>query len=258
MRERRFTLRLEGVVSPELYHLITGETMHPGTPRDVDLADWLNSAAFHPADTPRKQLGHEAARQLVALLGAHLHQLIPPSREKSVIFSHLEQVRHYANQALAVHQGPPEVLHEDALRFLVEDTQRIAAEIGAELAADARINEYKAGQLAEAAEKAFTQVKYSTGEEPEMVRSLSVRYMPEYGDPFVDITVQEHHENENVSRRAAIQVDDPEVLEELAAAFLAAANRLRADGATIVRTPIADPEPEPLDVPLQRSELGPE
>jgi hypothetical protein len=119
------------------------ETMHPGKPRDVDLAEWLNAAAFHPADTQLKQLGHEAARRLIGELGQTLWQLLPPSREKSIVFTHLEQARHYANQALAVHGGPGEHVTVADIESIFARTERV------ELPADPRVDieAYKASQL---------------------------------------------------------------------------------------------------------------
>lgn len=211
---------------------------HPGTPRDVNLAEWLNAAGFHPADTEAKQMGHEAARVLVGLLGKHLHRLVPAGREKSVVFSHLEQARHYANQALAVHGGPPAHVDVDDLRELLMDTKRIAEEIGATVPEDLRIEQYKTGQLAPTdsatPEKPFEGFRYSTGEEPAMVRTLDVRYQRYPGriaDAQVAIGVTEHDEGENRREMARLYVDDPDVLEEFAAGLLAAANRLRRDRA---------------------------
>jgi len=75
-------------------------------PRDVDLAEWLDGVGFKPADTEPKQLGHEAARNLVAQLGAVLHWLLPAGRDKSLTFTHLEEVLLRANRALALGGGP--------------------------------------------------------------------------------------------------------------------------------------------------------
>jgi hypothetical protein len=116
---------------------------HPGAPRDVDLSDWLNAAAFHPADTALKQLGHEALRRLIAELGVTLHQLLPASREKSLAFTQLELVRLYANMALAVHGGPNE-------HVTILDLQRLLGHVQVDMPSDPRIEEYKAAQRGEA------------------------------------------------------------------------------------------------------------
>lgn len=248
---------------------------HPGTPRDVNLAEWLNSAAYHPADTELKQLGHEAARKLIGELGMLLHQLLPASREKSVVFTNLEQVRHYANQALAVHGGPGE-------HVTAADVRRILDGLAVEMPSDPRVMppllaEGEAGDRRTALEdrayallrqelgrdyeitaagyrraakavvtalaptarggvalpadrpplQPFTQFKYSTGEEPGMVRSILVKFQAHWEDPAVVLSVLEHDEGENHSATAAIDVDDPDVLDEIAAGITAAANRLR-------------------------------
>jgi hypothetical protein len=120
---------------------IEGEmTMHPGAPRDVNLDEWLDGIGFKPADTERKQLGHEAARQTIAEVGRLLHGLLPAGRVKSLVFTDLERVLHRANQALAVGGGPHEWIDDDTLR-------RLAAH--GPLVADPRVEEYKAGQRGE-------------------------------------------------------------------------------------------------------------
>jgi hypothetical protein len=115
---------------------------HPGAPRDVDLAAWLNAAGFHPADTTLKQLGHQAARTIIGELGTILWQILPPSREKSLVFTALEQARWAANQALAVHGGPGEHVTEDNLRDLI-------ASLAVDMPTDPRIREYEAQQRGE-------------------------------------------------------------------------------------------------------------
>lgn len=115
---------------------------HPGAARDVDLAAWLNAAGFHPADTTLKQLGHQAARTVIGELGTILWQILPPSHEKSLVFTALEQARWAANQALAVHGGPGEHVTEDNLRELL-------ASLAVDMPADPRIREYEAQQRGE-------------------------------------------------------------------------------------------------------------
>lgn len=79
---------------------------HPGTPRDVDLESWLDGIGFKPADTVAKQVGHQVAREYVANVGAVLHEVLPPGRDKSLVFSLLEDVLMRANRALALGGGP--------------------------------------------------------------------------------------------------------------------------------------------------------
>jgi hypothetical protein len=79
---------------------------HPGTPRDVDLEDWLDGIGFHPANTKAKQVGHQAAREYVANMGAILHEVLPPGRDKTIVFKLLEDVLMRASRALAIGGGP--------------------------------------------------------------------------------------------------------------------------------------------------------
>ena len=216
---------------------------HPGQPRDIDLKEWADGVGFHPANTPLKQAGHEAARNLVMLLATHLHQLLPPGRDKSIVFTGLEEVLMRANRALALGGGPragvelePSPGH-DGLSALLSDTKEILAQLNADVPEDPRIADYKADQLASqrlpfpeqaadpAPEQPFTQLHYSTGEEPNLVRSIDVLY--DEGPQEVRIEVREHHESENVLRFAAMPIDDPEILEEIASGLLSGANRLR-------------------------------
>jgi hypothetical protein len=112
------------------------------TPRDVDLADWLDGIGFKPANTEAKQLGHEAARQLVGRLGQTLHYLLPPGRDKSLTFTHLEDVLMRANRALALGGGPNEEATLGSIGAIIE-------EMGVLLPEDPRIEQYKAEQRGE-------------------------------------------------------------------------------------------------------------
>lgn len=116
--------------------------MHPGQPRDVDLDQWLDGIAFHPANSARKQLGHEAARQLVADLGRMLHGLLPAGRDKSLAFTALEDVLMRANRALALGDGPRDDLDDSTL-------ERLASH--GPLEEDPRVTAYKAEQRGERA-----------------------------------------------------------------------------------------------------------
>jgi hypothetical protein len=138
---------IEGI-DPELFKIMTGESMT--TPRDVDLNEWLDGIGFHPANTVSKQLGHEAARSLVALLGTHLAELLPPGRDKSLAFTALEDVLMRAERALALGGGPREGVQDEALHEIIEDARAIGVQLGsrlAQLAGDPRIDHYKAEQL---------------------------------------------------------------------------------------------------------------
>jgi hypothetical protein len=118
---------------------------HPGTPRDVNLDEWLDGIGFHPANSELKQLGHEVTRKLVAQLGVQLHYVLPPGRDKSITFTLLEDVLMRANRALAVSGGPdPEKVTEGSLRGILAD-----GTLGdLALPEDPRIEEYKADQRA--------------------------------------------------------------------------------------------------------------
>jgi hypothetical protein len=107
--------------------------------RDVDLTDWLDGIGFKPANTEAKQLGHEAARQLVARLGQTLHYLLPPGRDKSIVFTLLEDVLMRSNKALAVGGGPNQEATLGSLKAIIE-------EAGVALPEDPRIEQYKAEQ----------------------------------------------------------------------------------------------------------------
>jgi hypothetical protein len=109
--------------------------------RDVHLDEWLDGIGFKPANSLRKQLGHEAARQQIAEVGRLLHGLLPPGRDKSLVFTLLEDVLMRANRALAIGDGPNATLETDVL-------QRLAAH--GPLEQDPRVEDYKAEQRGEA------------------------------------------------------------------------------------------------------------
>lgn len=127
-------------VRTDLVRKIIEERIASMVNRDIDLAEWLNGLAFHPANSERKQLGHEAARQQVAWLGELLHGLLPPGRDKSIAFTALEDVLMRANRALAIEGGPNEEMDTDSLRRLAT---------AGPLEADPRVETYKAEQRGE-------------------------------------------------------------------------------------------------------------
>jgi hypothetical protein len=112
-----------------------------GTARDVDLGQWKTGIGFHPDSTVRKQRGHEAARLLVHRFGELLHDLLPPGRDKSLVFTLLEDVLMRSNRALAL-DGPGTVT-DDFLETLVADLAEVVT--GAHV--DPRIDPHKAEQL---------------------------------------------------------------------------------------------------------------
>lgn len=113
---------------------------HPGAPRDVDFDGWLDGIGFKPANTTRKQQGHEAARQIVAETGRLLHGLLPAGRDKSLVFTALEDVLMRANRALALGGGPHDDMDDIALHMLAN---------GGPLEKDPRLISYEAEQRGE-------------------------------------------------------------------------------------------------------------
>jgi hypothetical protein len=161
---------------------------HPGKPRDVDLGDWLSGIGFHPADTTRKQLAHEAARQLVADLGYRFWELLPAGRDKSILYTLLEDVLMRANRALALAKGPKEDLDEATL-------QRYAA--SGPLETDPRVETYKAEQRGETeADTATSGDPYRIDEGVSTVRDMLDLPFP----PAADIV--EQHERDEAAERA--------------------------------------------------------
>lgn len=117
------------------------------TPRDVDVQEWLRGIGFHPADTEVKQMGHELARQLIGEIGVKLAYLLPSGRDKSLVFTALEDALMRANRALAIGKGPHTQVTAGSLRAMLEE-----AKLGdASLPEDDRIEEYKAQQRERAA-----------------------------------------------------------------------------------------------------------
>lgn len=220
---------------------------HPGAPRDVDLEEWLDAVAFHPADTPLKQVGHELARQLIALLGTHLHQLLPPSREKALVFTALERARWAANQALAVHGGPRTGVQLETAQAILDDARRMAERIGAGLPEDPRIDDYKAAQLAETwpaganaavvesveqfldadgsrsitASRASYEASWRpVDDEPGLTHTLTVPPV-EPGAGRLTITSDYHNEGENLRDSVSVEIRDPLVASSFAKVVLA-------------------------------------
>jgi hypothetical protein len=110
--------------------------------RDVDLNEWLDGIGFKPANTEAKQLGHELARAMVANVGSALHEVLPAGRDKSLVFTALEDVLMRANRALALGGGP---VRQD--EKAVASMRRALAVSPTRLPEDPRIGEYKADQI---------------------------------------------------------------------------------------------------------------
>ena len=67
----------------------------------MDNRELVNRFSFHPATTPEKQNAHGSARLGCLELAAHLNELLPEGREKSLAITRLEEVMFWANAALA-------------------------------------------------------------------------------------------------------------------------------------------------------------
>lgn len=194
-------------------------TPHPGPSRDVNLGEWFNAAAFHPADTELKQLGHEAARRLIGEIGTSLWHTLPPSREKSLVFTLLEQVRHYANQALAVHGGPGEHVTVEHLRALLDN-------LIVEMPEDPRIEEYKAAQRGEepdAAPAAFSVTWTPNPEQPDLTHTVEVMPAADLASGLVQAKAS-YDEGENKHDSVTLEFRDPATVEDFVAALLTARN----------------------------------
>jgi hypothetical protein len=222
----------------------TADMRHPGQPRDIDLVVWLDGVGFHPADTELKQRGHEAAQLLVALLATHLHQLLPPGRDKSLVYTHLEDVLVRSNRSLALGDGPKQGVTVEGLAPVIADAKALLAEFQAVVPYDPRITEYEEGQRARGPESRETlggpvfaedvaplePFEYRTEDaETHSSRTLEAALTgAAEGEPSALITATFHDEGENTHESAHVWIDDPEVLEQLGSYALAMANQLRA------------------------------
>lgn len=189
---------------------------HPGTPRDVDLDGWLDGIGFHPADTVAKQVGHAAAREFIANLGVMLHQLLPAGRDKSIVFTLLEDMLMRSNRALALGGGPAE--QDDSY------IEELKAQVAASPVGLPRDHRYEAEQR---------------GEEPTEVAGVPAPTVVQiYKHADLDGSALWVHEltredgrsllvtiNEAEGGVAEIEIDKPRVAEELSSALLSGRNR---------------------------------
>lgn len=255
---------------------------HPGTPRDVDLSEWLRGFGFHPANTRIKQLGHEIARQQVANIAGVFHAMLPPGRERTLVFGYLEKALIFSNKALAVGGGPRPVVSDDVAEE-VAVLERVLASLrlegeafGAVLPQDPRIKEYeeqqrKAPNLHPSLEAAidaahadgsifsdrpgpldhlpmdvpdvvkeqaagglpyqtatsrhgFERFVHTVGGEPGPSWELKLEMV---NDETAMATITFHDEGENRRELVEIEITDPDALDNAAAAFAAAAQRVR-------------------------------
>jgi hypothetical protein len=67
----------------------------------ADAAELANRFAFHAATTQERRDEHERVRDAAGDLAAKLNDWLPEGREKSLAFTHLEQVMFWANAGIA-------------------------------------------------------------------------------------------------------------------------------------------------------------
>lgn len=196
--------------------------------RRSEAAQFRDGLGFHPANTKRIQLAHEAARLLAALMGTHLVHLLPQGREKSLAKTALEDVMMRSNRAIALGKGPHPLVDDDLLAEMVGDLKSILRDLGADLPEDPRIEAYKAEQRGESVDPLAPFEYRREHGEPEHYTQLEIGLTGVAGpEPEVKISVVEHNEAENVTDGAEQWIDDPEVLESVASYLLTMASQLR-------------------------------
>ncbi|MET8648427.1 Acb2/Tad1 domain-containing protein [Nocardia aurea] len=67
----------------------------------ADPAELANRFAFHAAQTQERRDEHERVRDAVGELAVKLNEWLPEGREKSVVFTNLEQAMFWANAGIA-------------------------------------------------------------------------------------------------------------------------------------------------------------
>lgn len=73
---------------------------------DLDMVEAANGMRHHPPTSEDTVTAHELARSLVFGCLALLHEIVPASRDKSLMNTHLEDALMRANRAIAVNEGP--------------------------------------------------------------------------------------------------------------------------------------------------------
>jgi hypothetical protein len=86
---------------------------------DVTHEDIGNRMGFHPADTDLKRRAHEAARTLSIAHGRAMMDILPPSREKSLAATAMQEALMWSNAALALNGGPRDGVSEDDLETML-------------------------------------------------------------------------------------------------------------------------------------------
>ena len=83
------------------------------TPRDpkttkADAAEFVNRTAHHPPKTEAHGQLHDTMRTKVGTLGKHIIKTLPPSRERSLALTALQEALMWSNAAIAYGPDPLE------------------------------------------------------------------------------------------------------------------------------------------------------
>jgi hypothetical protein len=81
------------------------------------MADIDNTFSFHPADTIGRRNAHADVRERCRELAHWLDEVLPPGRHKSLARTHLEDVMHRANAAIACAVEAPAAEHMTRAEF---------------------------------------------------------------------------------------------------------------------------------------------
>lgn len=86
-----------------------------GPARDITREQAAHDMAHHAPNNEDRVRGHELARTTVFAATALLLEFVPPGRDKSLMYTHLEDALMRANKALAVNGGPKDGADLEAL-----------------------------------------------------------------------------------------------------------------------------------------------
>jgi hypothetical protein len=92
---------------------------------DVTYGEIRDRMGFHPADTELKRRAHETARTASIAHACFMADLLPPSREKSLAMTALQEALMWSNAALALNGGPKAWINDPG------DLETILADFGA-------------------------------------------------------------------------------------------------------------------------------